>query len=136
MTNNVTPINGRTKRGTFQKGVSGNPYGVSAQERAIKEMQKHNEELLSTLITANVPAAVKLHKAMLKNGRKMTDKDAIHLIELTYKYGLGTPRQVEQNKQDSGDDRSVVEIVSEMPEEKRQAMIDILNNTSKDATSE
>lgn len=133
MSNNVTPITGRTAKGTFQKGVSGNPYGVSAKEHALREMQKHNEQLLGTLVTANVPAAVKLHKQLLKNGSKMSDKDAIHLVELTYRYGIGTPRPMEAPKEDNGLGEV---ILTEMPEEKRQAIIALLNQTSKDATTE
>jgi hypothetical protein len=131
MSDNVTSI--RDAKGRIKKGHSGNPHGVSAKEQALKEMKLHNEQLLSTLITANVPAAVKLHKMLLKGGKEMSTKDAIHLVELTYKYGIGTPRQAPDPQQSNDYDEVNVE---DMPEEKRQAIIALLNQTAKDSTTE
>lgn len=131
MTDNVSNI--RDGKGRFPKGVSGNPHGVSAKERAIRDMQRHNEELLGALVAKHVPSAVRLHKTLLKNGANMTAKEAIQLIELTYKYGIGTPRQADampRTDDDSDFDFSTI------PAEKRQAMIDLLNGTAEDAAKE
>jgi hypothetical protein len=129
MKDNVTPI--RSPKGTFVKGVSGNPAGVSAQHAAIRDMQKGNEVLLTTLVTGMVPAAAKLHRALLKNG-KLSTKEAIELIHLTYRYGIGTPRQAEPAPK--GEEESFD--LDNMSPEKKAAMVKMLQNTSKDASSE
>ena len=90
--NNVTPI--RDDKGLFVKGVSGNPHGVSVKHAAIKQMQRENEVLLTTMITEMVPHAAKLHKALLRD-KGLTTKEALELIHLTYRYGIGTPRQAD-----------------------------------------
>lgn len=132
---NVTPINGRTARGTFAKGVSGNPHGVSAKAKAIKDMQRGNEVLLTTLITEMVPHAARLHKALLRD-KNLKVKEALELIALTYKYGIGTPGQAPTaSKQNEADD-TVAEIIDTMSDEKKAALLKLINDTTKGATPE
>lgn len=129
MKDNVTPI--RSPRGTFVKGVSGNPAGVSAQHAAIRDMQKGNEVLLTTLVTGMVPAAAKLHRALLKSG-KLTNKESIELIHLTYRYGIGTPRQAEpapKAEEEAFD-------LGNMSPEMKAHITKMIQDTSKDASAE
>lgn len=130
---NVTPIGGRTSRGTFQKGHSGNPDGISAKAKAIKDMHRGNEVLLTTLITEMVPHAAKLHKALLRN-KTLSVKETLELLTLTYKYGIGTPgpAATASKSDDGGDD--VAEIIDSMSEEKKAALLKLINSTEKGAT--
>lgn len=130
MDDKVTNI--RDAKGRFPKGVSGNPHGVSSAHAAIKQMQKENEVLLTSSISAMVPIAARLHKALLKDGKKLTTKEALELIHLTYRYGIGTPRQAEATPKQEAEDFDLGHMSPEM----RQRMIDQLQNTAKDATEE
>jgi hypothetical protein len=128
--NNVTNIAGRTKSGQFKKGVSGNPHGISAQERALRELKHHNDAIFGALMASGVPIAAKLLKQMLKNPKSLTPKEQLHAIELMFKYGVGTPRQAS-----AGDTDTFVEPdIDGMDAETFDAMIAMLEKAKRDAT--
>lgn len=126
MTDKVTPI--RDAKGLFKKGVSGNPYGVSAKHAAIKQMMKENEDLLSSMITEMVPHAARLHKALLKD-KNLTNKEALELISLTYAYGIGKPRQAEVVKKQEVETTDIGDYSPEMLEKISKMIEDTRNGT-------
>lgn len=87
---NVTPI--RTNKGTFPKGVSGNPAGVSKQQQAIKELESVQRKVLASQFVSMVPAARKALKSLLVK-KTITDDNLIKVITLTLQYGIGKPQQ-------------------------------------------
>ncbi|WP_114227033.1 MULTISPECIES: hypothetical protein [Sphingomonas] len=129
---NVTPIKRQGNATSFKPGQSGNPHGVTGVERDLKMLQSHLGELFDAKMAKNIPPALRLHNRLLKNTKEMTVKEMLQLLELTYKYGLGTARQMEARRSTDTLEYNTRNI----DPAKKAAMIAILQETEEDANNE
>lgn len=104
----------RTEKGTFQKGVSGNPSG---KPKGTATPAKHVKTILSELLEANNLNGLREMLEALHREAIMGDMKAAELI---LKYYVGTPRAIDTEETSADGSRTVTVTVVHTTYEQQQ----------------
>ena len=104
----------RTEKGTFQKGVSGNPSG---KPKGTATPAKHVKTILSELLEANNLNGLREMLEALHREAVMGDMKAAELI---LKYYVGTPRAIDTEETSADGSRTVTVTVVHTTYEQQQ----------------
>jgi len=105
----------RTEKGTFQKGVSGNPSG---KPKGTATPAKHVKTILSELLEAQDFLGLKnLLKSIFYEATQNADMKA---AELLLKYYVGTPRAIDTEETSADGSRTVTVTVVHTTYEQQQ----------------
>lgn len=104
----------RTEKGTFKKGVSGNPSG---KPKGTATPAKHVKTILSEILEANNLIGL---REMLEALHKEAVLGDIKAAELILKYYVGTPRAIDTEEVSADGSRSVTVTVVHTTYEQQQ----------------
>lgn len=104
----------RTEKGTFKKGVSGNPSG---KPKGTATPAKHVKTILSEILEANNLIGL---REMLEALHKEAALGDIKAAELILKYYVGTPRAIDTEELSADGSRSVTVTVVHTTYEQQQ----------------